>query len=75
MIHLGRALAHAGPRGASQVRRLVPMVVQEMRLVDAWWEEIERDVCEAVLTRLAEARLTACEGTLHVGARRRLTQI
>jgi hypothetical protein len=47
-IQVGRALQRLGPRGASLLRPLVPMVVQEMRLIDATWEEIERAVGHAV---------------------------
>lgn len=47
-IHVGRALQKLGSRGASQLRQLVPLVVQEMRLVDAPWEAIERAVENAV---------------------------
>lgn len=47
-IHVGRALAHVGPRGAGLLRPLVRMLIQEMRLVDATWEEIEHTVQNAV---------------------------
>lgn len=47
-IQVGRALQHLGPRSASLVRPLVPMLVQEMRFVNATWGEIERAVEHSV---------------------------
>ncbi len=43
-MHVGRALRQMSPRGASQLRSLVPLVAQEMRLTNASWEAIETAV-------------------------------
>lgn len=42
--HVGRALRQMSPRGASQLRSLVPLVAQEMRLSNASWESIDTAV-------------------------------
>jgi hypothetical protein len=47
-VHISRALASATTRGASPLRAPVSVVVAEMRLTDATWDEIERTIVGAI---------------------------
>lgn len=49
-VHVSRALASATTRGGSPLRAPVNVVVAEMRLTGAPWDEIERTIVDAITT-------------------------